>query len=108
MTGNVYVYFDGILEGVEGEIPIYRELKEDGTLILVTEQPTDSNGENYFNVYFVDPMFKEEPLNNLNEQIPKENKPKDWQKYLKLRWIEYKAWRDDDLYISVTVEEEEE
>jgi len=49
------------------------------------------NNEQYFNVYFIDPMFKTEPLNNLREQIPIENEPKDWKKYLTCQYIEYYA-----------------
>ena len=93
--------FDESIIGVKREKTI-KILLIDDVLILVTRQPTDSNRENYFNVYFVDPMFKQEPLNNLREQIPVENKPKDWEEYLRLQYLQYLAWKKWDMYVAVT------
>ncbi len=100
-----YIKQDYTIIGVTKEKTLETLLVDD-VMILVTRQPEDSNGENYFNVYFIDPMFKEEPINNLNEQIPVENKPKDWEEYLRLRYLEYLAWKKFDYYVSVTKEQE--
>ena len=57
-----------------------------GFYVLVTIE-----GE-YYNVFYLDERFKIEPMNNLREQIPLENKPDDWYYYLRLRTIEYHLW----------------
>ena len=92
----------GNIFGVDGEKTIslkYEELQKNIDIqILVTRQKTDSNGEDYFNVYFIDPIFKEEPMNNLQEQIPVENEPKNWEEYLTIKYIEYWAWRKFNIY----------
>ena len=77
--------------GVKGETTIFDlEIKDVQVLVTKMDKP-DSYNEQYFNVYFIDPMFKTEPLNNLREQIPIENEPKDWKKYLTCQYIEYYA-----------------
>jgi len=86
----------GAIEGVKEEKTIFNENIKD-IQVLVTKQLTDSNKEDYFNVYFIDGIFKTEPLNNLHEQIPVENEPKDWKKYLTLEYISYFAWREFNL-----------
>lgn len=95
-----YKEADGYIKGVKGEKTIYNESIND-IQVLVTRQPTDSNKEDYFNVYFIDPIFKTEPMNNLQEQIPVENKPKDWKEYLTLQYVQYFAWRQFNLEVSV-------
>lgn len=90
---NNYIEKYGTIKGVKNEKTIYTKTFKD-VQVLVTKQKTDSNGEDYFNVYFIDPIFNTAPMNNLNEQIPVENKPKDWNKYFTIRMIEYIAWRD--------------
>ena len=63
-----------VIEGVENEetIKIYEFEKYilGLTTVLITKQKTDSNGENYFNLYIIDKQFKQYPSNCLKEQIP--------------------------------------
>ena len=37
-------------------------------------------------------------MNNLQEQIPVENEPKNWEEYLTIKYIEYWAWRKFNVY----------
>ena len=91
-----YKYQFGNIVGVIGEKAIFD--KDIGDIqVLVTRQPTDKYKENYFNVYFIDPKFKTDPMNNFHEQIPVENKPKNWEEYLKIEYISYYAWREFNL-----------
>lgn len=63
----------------------------------------DSYGESYFNVYIIDDDFKIEPLNNLDENIPLENEPKNWEEYLLKRLCERYIWKH--LNYNVSIEE---
>jgi hypothetical protein len=87
----------GGIFGVKKEKTIslkYEELHKGMDIqILVTLGNKDKYKEQYFNVYFIDPIFKEEPMNNLQEQIPIENEPKNWEEYLRIEYISYWAWR---------------
>lgn len=65
------------IEGVEGEETIKTYEFENSLLgftqVLITLQPTDSNNEDYYNVYIICDAFQKEPLNCLDHQIPKES-----------------------------------
>ena len=54
--------------------------------VLITQQKTDTNGENYFNIYVIDDRFKIEPSNCLQLQEPTEaiKEPKEYFNNLKL------------------------
>lgn len=86
----------GYIEGVENESTVFSDMFDD-VQILVTKGKIDKYKEQYFNVYFIDPVFRTEPMNNLHKQIPIENEPKDWERYLKIEFIAYIAWRDFNL-----------
>jgi len=85
----------GDIKGVTGErfiknIPFDRfDIR-----VVITKTIKDSYGESYFNIYFIDEKFKIEPLNNLQENIPLEDKPKKWKDYLLKQLCEYVIWRD--------------
>jgi len=96
---SVYsVGFNNVITGVKDEKTI-NTFTFQNVQILITKEKKQKNGEQYFNVYFIDPIFRIEPLNNLNEQIPIENEPENWEKYLQLRYLEYIAWREFNMSI---------
>lgn len=93
---------DGEIIGVENEKTINNlnfqyGFHKGNIRVLVTEQPTDSNGEDYFNIYIIDDFFKEEPLNCLFLQEPKENikNPKEYFNKMRLEmWaLQQYLWR---------------
>jgi len=102
-----YKYLKGTnyIEGVTGETTVSNKdmsLGSNFLQVLVTkENKKSSDGNRYYNIYFIDDKFKIEPLNNLQEQIPVQNKPKNWNTYLKERALEYFAWRDYHVYIEL-------
>lgn len=94
MINNKYLYDkDNNIIGVKGEKTIRIGTIKD-CIILITRQPKDSNGEKYYNFYIIDPLFKEEPTNNLNQQIPVEQKIDDWNKFIEQQFIQYYIWRE--------------
>jgi hypothetical protein len=95
----------GEVDGVEGETTILKINIED-IPVLVTKTINDSYGESYFNIYILNPLFKLEPLNNLEKNIPLENEPKDWEKYLTILVIQQELWIKYNKRFSVTEEED--
>lgn len=94
---NEFIETDGYILGVKGE----KTIKEDSfnlpsgcVQVLVTEQPTDTNGEDYFNVYVIDEHFKREPINCLKQQIPKEKDTAQMftTAFLEMQAIEHYLW----------------
>lgn len=85
------------VEGVEGEQTIIKEnfnLPCGVVQVLITRQKTDSNGEDYYNLYVIDDNFKKEPMNCLKEQIPvEEDKERLFSKlFLECEAIKHYLW----------------
>lgn len=91
------------VNGVEGEKTINSFMFQYGMhqgniKVLVTEQPKDSNGEEFFNIYILDDSFKIEPMNNLFLQEPKESIKNPTKYFNKMRLemfaLQHYLWRN--------------
>lgn len=98
---NEYILKNNEIIGVKGEKTIEFYYLNNITVLITKEKE-------YFNVYFLDDRIKREPLNNLNEQIPLNNKPKNWEYYLDLRTIEWNLWFKYNKQFIITYKEIEE
>ena len=99
---NTYKYKNNEIIGVNGEKDFkVLDFPRFNIKVVITKTIKDSFGESWFNVYLIDKKFKIEPMNNLNEQIPLNNPPKDWNGYLIQNLISWVIWRDYDYYISI-------
>ena len=67
----------------------YKEIE-----VIITENPKDSYGELYYNVYVLDDEYKRTSLNCLKEQIPREeDRNYDFKPYdLEIHAIEHYLW----------------
>lgn len=86
-----FIIKDDEVVGVENEETIIKEcfnMPSGYMEVLVTRQPTDSNGEDYYNLYVLDEYFKQEPTNCLKEQIPLE---KDKERLFSKMFLEMEA-----------------
>lgn len=93
MVNNKYIIEDGEVIGVEGEKHVkeyWFNFNHTDLKVLVTSEPTDSNGEKYHNFYIISDRFKQEPLNNLDVQEPSEIVQK-WTEEELLRFMEERA-----------------
>ena len=95
--------------GVNGETTVaIKYFERFDWKVLITKTLNDSYGESYFNVYILDYDFVIEPLNNLDENIPLENEPKDWNEYLLKRLCERYIWKHLNYNISIDYLEDNE
>lgn len=100
---ETYKYQNDKIVGVEGEED-YKTFDFDrfDWRVVITKTINDSYGESYFNVYIIDEDFRIEPLNNLDENIPLENEPKDWNEYLLRRLCERYVWKKLDYNVGIS------
>lgn len=101
-TGNTYKYKNNEIIGVHGEKDFkVLDFPRFNIKVVITKTLKDSYGESWFNVYLIDEKFRIKPLNNLNEQIPLNSPPKDWDNYLLNNLISWVILRDYNYNIDI-------